>query len=326
MAANEDEVSITELGDMPRGWLCDSKENEDQRREAEGYSDLLGETYVWKADLANGLNVSSGDVIAIWDGRRLLGVSRIEGVIEEFESKRTRSRCPACKRADVRPLKSSSTKFACQQCAEKFDIPISEVVPTTYRVANYAAGWVPVEEFVGALECRKLALKFGSQHSLRQIDVGKLQALIQGLDLKTIAPFVRRNPEIYGGHILRTVRTRVGQNSFRKKLLKKFGSICAVSSHQPESVLDAAHLYSFSEVGVHHDNGGLLLRKDIHKLFDRGSICINPDTCCVDADDDILEFSTYAALHGRKVEVALSNEELVWLRIHWEQNRPESAS
>jgi hypothetical protein len=69
LATNEDEVSITELGDMPRGWLCDSKENEDQRREAEGYPDLLGETYVWKADLANGLNVSSGDVIAIWDGK-----------------------------------------------------------------------------------------------------------------------------------------------------------------------------------------------------------------------------------------------------------------
>jgi hypothetical protein len=308
----------------PRGWLLNSKENQDQRREGEGYPDVLGETYVWKADLPNGKNVSTGDVIAIWDSERLLGVSRIEGEISSFDASRTRYRCRACNRADVRPRKNKIPRFACQQCSEQFEIPVIEEVQTTYRVANYAPGWVPISKFIGALECRSLAVTFGSQHSIRPIVMGKLEQLLDGLDEKTVIPFIRRNPEIYGGHILRTVRTRLGQDNFRKKQLKKFGSNCAVTGNCPDSVLDAAHLYSYSEVGVHHDNGGLLLRKDIHRLFDKGDICIHPETGTIDIDGLVRKYPSYEKLHGQPIQVDLSEETRDWLQIHWEQFRSPS--
>lgn len=323
MGSNEklEETVIWRVSEPPRGWLCNSKDNQDQRREGEGYPDVLGETYVWKADLPNGRSVTTGDVIAIWDSERLLGVSRIEGEIAQFQSTRTRYRCRACNRADVRPRKSKTPRFACQQCREQFDVPIVEEFETTYRVANYAPGWVPVEKFIGAVECRSLSLAFSSQHSLRPLDLGKLEQLLNGLSMKTIAPFVRRNPEIYGGHVLRTVRTRIGQESFRKKLMQKFGATCAVSGECPPSVLDAAHLYSFSEVGVHHDNGGLLLRKDIHKLFDTGVICIDPESGRIDIDSEVQQFPSYLNLHDHFIKVQISTEARNWLRLHWDQYR-----
>ena len=41
--------------------------------------------------------------------------------------------------------------------------------------------------------------------------------------------------------------------------------------------LDAAHLYSYADIGSHLDRGGLMVRKDIHRLFDTGDLAINPE-------------------------------------------------
>jgi putative restriction endonuclease len=41
--------------------------------------------------------------------------------------------------------------------------------------------------------------------------------------------------------------------------------------------LEAAHIYPYALGGPHEVNNGLLLRADIHKLFDRGYVTITPD-------------------------------------------------
>ena len=59
---------------------------------------------------------------------------------------------------------------------------------------------------------------------------------------------------------------------------ERYGATASVTGAQPDAVLDAAHLYTFAERPVHIDGGGLLLRADVHRLFDRLLLTFNPET------------------------------------------------
>lgn len=65
-------------------------------------------------------------------------------------------------------------------------------------------------------------------------------------------------------------------------------------------MLEAAHLYRYADSGRHHDDGGFLLRRDVHRLFDLGHIAVDPRTMRIDIGDDLLPFDDYARLQERK--------------------------
>jgi putative restriction endonuclease len=81
--------------------------------------------------------------------------------------------------------------------------------------------------------------------------------------------------ERYGAPAL--VRPRLGQGTFRVAVTQAYGGRCAVSREHSLPVLEAAHIQAFNEGGPHDVPNGLLLRADIHRLFDRGYVTITPD-------------------------------------------------
>lgn len=52
---------------------------------------------------------------------------------------------------------------------------------------------------------------------------------------------------------------------------------CAASGERTLPVLQAAHLKPYADGGPHDVDNGLLLRSDLHTLFDRGYLTITPD-------------------------------------------------
>lgn len=68
------------------------------------------------------------------------------------------------------------------------------------------------------------------------------------------------------------LRRRLGQGAFRLAVTDGYGRRCAVSGEKTLPILDAAHIRSFAAGGEHAVSNGLLLRTDIHKLFDRGYV------------------------------------------------------
>ena len=70
--------------------------------------------------------------------------------------------------------------------------------------------------------------------------------------------------------ILSSIALRQGQTKFRNTLLLTYQRRCAVSACNAEPVLEAAHIVPFRGQATHHVQNGLLLRSDIHTLFDRG--------------------------------------------------------
>ena len=98
-----------------------------------------------------------------------------------------------------------------------------------------------------------------------------------------------------------------------------FHDTCALSGPNHPAALDAAHLYSYAQSGQHDFHGGLLLRKDLHRLFDLGLIGVEPSNNCVVAQS-LGDHAQYGALDGRPLFVELKPKTKVWLKRHWEEH------
>ncbi|HEY0015492.1 MAG TPA: HNH endonuclease [Longimicrobium sp.] len=92
-------------------------------------------------------------------------------------------------------------------------------------------------------------------------------------------------------------RVRRGQPKFRKNLLTLYGGRCAVSGWGPESVLEAAHIRLHAHSGLNRSENGILLRADLHGLFDDGLLKIDPDTLTVVLDPSLRD-TPYWPLNG----------------------------
>lgn len=73
------------------------------------------------------------------------------------------------------------------------------------------------------------------------------------------------------------VLPRLGQGAFRLAVTDAYGRRCAVSGERTLPILDAAHIRAFGEGGEHATSNGLLLRTDIHRLFDLGYVTVSGD-------------------------------------------------
>ncbi|MGY1805021.1 HNH endonuclease [Blastococcus sp. SYSU D00922] len=74
----------------------------------------------------------------------------------------------------------------------------------------------------------------------------------------------------------RLIAVRRGQRAFRQGLLEAFDRTCCVSGSQVEATLEAAHIRPFRDFGSHAPGNGLLLRADLHTLFDLRLLTVMP--------------------------------------------------
>lgn len=81
--------------------------------------------------------------------------------------------------------------------------------------------------------------------------------------------------EKWGAQQLTNVR--LGQGAFRLGLVDAYSRACAVSGEHSLPVLEAAHIKPYAGDGTHSIENDLLLRMDIHRLFDRGYVTVDTD-------------------------------------------------
>ncbi|HEY8423583.1 MAG TPA: HNH endonuclease signature motif containing protein, partial [Clostridia bacterium] len=65
-----------------------------------------------------------------------------------------------------------------------------------------------------------------------------------------------------------------GQGAFRVLVTDAYNRQCAVSGEKILPALEATHIKPYSKEGPNDVKNGILLRADIHKLFDAGYITI----------------------------------------------------
>jgi hypothetical protein len=87
-------------------------------------------------------------------------------------------------------------------------------------------------------------------------------------------------------------------------MFERFGASCAFTGPQPRGALQAAHLYLFAEKPKHDLRGGLLLRADLHALFDRWLITIDPATWSIRVAPELKSYPHLAGLDGQAVQLS----------------------
>lgn len=101
------------------------------------------------------------------------------------------------------------------------------------------------------------------------------------------------------------IRPRLGQGAFRVLVTDIYQRRCAVTHERTLPALEAAHIRPYSDGGAHEAQNGLLLRRDIHSLFDAGYVTVTPGLHFEVSRRIKEEFENgkhYYALHGHKIE------------------------
>lgn len=121
------------------------------------------------------------------------------------------------------------------------------------------------------------------------------------------------------------VAPRLGQGTFRVAVTDAYGRACTVTGEHSLPALEAAHIRSYAKEGPHEVRNGLLLRADLHRLFDLGYVTVSQHLRLEVSDrlrEDYSNGRSYYPLRGQALESPIRAEDrpaAEFLRWHNEQ-------
>jgi putative restriction endonuclease len=101
------------------------------------------------------------------------------------------------------------------------------------------------------------------------------------------------------------ITPRLGQGSFRLLVADAYGRRCTMTGERTLPALEAAHIHRYSRGGDHSLSNGLLLRSDLHKLFDLGYLTVEPTSLKIKVSKRIKE-----EFENGRIYYDLDNQEL----------------
>ena len=102
---------------------------------------------------------------------------------------------------------------------------------------------------------------------------------------------------------------RQGQGQFRKQLLEAYEGKCCITATSEESVLDAAHITAYDGPSTNNVTNGLLLRTDLHALFDLNLLGIEPESYRVHIHNSIKD-PYYKSLEMVRIRIPILESDI----------------
>jgi putative restriction endonuclease len=133
--------------------------------------------------------------------------------------------------------------------------------------------WIPAPE-----EFRPNIVKgktFDTESPAARLLLEQVSERLQYSRVSQVIDEVAEQKTMYGPPIL--VRPRLGQGTFRIVVMDNYKRHCAVTGEKALPVLDAAHILPVGMGGQHQTDNGLLLRTDVHRLYDKGYVTVTPE-------------------------------------------------
>lgn len=157
--------------------------------------------------------------------------------------------------------------------------------------------WIPIPEDWKSSIVRGKTYESGEHYGAQLYD-----AVWAAMGQQVPVNEIQREQERYSSPYL--TRARLGQGTFRILVTDAYHRRCAVTGEKTLPVLEAAHIRPFAEEGPNHVNNGLLLRADLHRLFDSGYVTVDPDLRFVVSGrikEDYENGRDYYALQGKQL-------------------------
>ncbi len=291
------------------------------------YDDFTGLHYSYDSNVPNSQQVSVGDLVVIRVDSFVAGYGYIDQIDANPNSVKVIYRCPFCNQTGWRRRKTVTPAIICDLCKQKFNddqLLRTESLVTAFK-ATYASTWVEAVRPIMhnepiLLDAFESKSTFPAIRPLRLEAVDSLLSAAMANRFEQVVQIPQDIWEIAGGHTEAIVRRRRGQREFRFKMMQQFGEFCAFTGEQPPEVLEAAHIASFAKHGEHQHDGGLLLRRDNHALFDRKLLTINPTNWKIEIAPNLRRFDTYRALEGRDLMVTTNQRpERTLIEAHYKE-------
>ena len=129
------------------------------------------------------------------------------------------------------------------------------------------------------------------------IDSPELVQVQRELEVSPTREFDASNEEDGRKRVLISIARRQGQPKFRRELLAAYDGCCAVTRCAVPAILEGAHIKPYRGDHTNHVTNGLLLRADIHTLFDLRLLRVDPAKWTVDVSAQAR--SSYGSFHGQ---------------------------
>lgn len=115
----------------------------------------------------------------------------------------------------------------------------------------------------------------------------------------------------------RQIKARRGQQAFRDSLRERYGGKCMISGCTLMDVVEAAHIKPYRGDGDNHAANGLLLRADLHTLFDLDLIGIEPGSLLIRVHP-VAKAAGYSGFEGMRLMCASTKPSNDALALRWE--------
>jgi hypothetical protein len=134
--------------------------------------------------------------------------------------------------------------------------------------------------------------------ALKVPDPSRFDDFLSQADTVSVDDFDPKNIPDGRRRIIASVIRRLGQQAFRRKLVSAYAGQCAITRCKTLWVLEAAHISPYRGIKTNLVTNGLLLRADVHTLFDLALISVEPKSLVVKTSR-LLKGSQYESLDGR---------------------------
>lgn len=276
-----------------RAWSLLTIEGSRQYGGNTGYADDPKGLYRYDSDVPNHQQIQIGDIVIIRSRDAVLGISEVEFLASNSGLKK-RFRCPECDTASIKRRSLKKPEWLCK-AGHSFATPKEEIASISQYEAHFGTHFVSTPPSLTVEVLNAAVLRPSDQMSIKEVGFQALQPylgshaftrmFIDRFAARLTVPDIDQSPLEQASTLIESRRTvlreiaiRRGQGLFRQRLIRRYGLRCQVSGYTCEAVIEAAHIRPYCESGNNDVRNGLLLRSDIHTLFDVGLLSIHPIT------------------------------------------------
>ncbi|AOI30546.1 HNH endonuclease [Escherichia coli] len=294
---------------VQQAWSFKAIEQEDLRYWGnDGYHDDSSLFYRYDSFVANHKNVKNGDVVIITNRENVLGVSVIEKIeTQDINKKRNKCIHPDCNAKKILPRKTIKPEWRCDN-GHEFDAPRVIFEPAIEFVAIYGNQFRELSNITMSQLITETP-RYNGQMSIQEVNlqwaidlVNPLSSVVLDLEADEADEAVPALLDEDQRQVIeRQIKKRRGQKTFRDQLLKS-NPVCAVTGCMLVDILEAAHIDAYRNDSHNHISNGLLLRSDIHTLYDLNHLAIDPDKKTLHFSKKALS-EKYSEYEGLKIGV-----------------------
>lgn len=152
--------------------------------------------------------------------------------------------------------------------------------------------------YAAALNNYQKYLRFlGAEYDTTPDEYGPYHQHVAKIESEPDEPFDPKGQDDARARVLREVVQRRGQQKFRKALISAYGGRCVITGSPVLPLLEAAHVTPYLGPDTNSITNGLLLRADLHTLWDLGLLAVDPETYTVWVNPEVND-PTYRVLSG----------------------------